>query len=282
MLVRNWIGDIKATLPQGVQGPFFNDEFGDVYGNIFALTADGLSFRQLRDYAEQARSQILKIPGAGKVDLVGTQDEVIYLDFSTRHIAGLGIDQQAAINSLQQQNAVVPSGVVQAGPETVSLRVSGQFASEESLRSVNIRVADRFFRLTDVATIRRSYVDPPQPMFRFNGQPAIGLAVGVKANSNLIEFGKALRARMGGIVGELPIGVGVHLVSNQPAVVDQAIGGFTRALLEAVVIVLAVSFLSLGLRAGLVVAITIPLVLPRPSSSWSFPASPCSASRSAR
>ena len=136
-----------------MQGPFFNDEFGDVSATSIALTADGLSFRQLRDYAEQARSQILKIPGAGKVDLVGTQDEVIYLDFSTRHIAGLGIDQQAAINSLQQQNAVAPSGVVQAGPETVSLRVSGQFASEESLRSVNIRVADRFFRLTDVATI---------------------------------------------------------------------------------------------------------------------------------
>jgi multidrug efflux pump subunit AcrB len=259
--VRNKIGDIKTDLPTNVQGPFFNDQFGDVFGNIYALTADGLSFRQLRDYAEQARAQILKIPGAGKVDLLGVQDEVIHLNFSTQHVAGLGVDQQAVLTSLQQQNVVAPSGIVQAGPETVSLRVSGRFTSEESLRAVNIRVQDRFFRLTDVATITRGYVDPPQPMFRVNGQPAIGIAIGMKANSNIIEFGKNLRAHMTGVVADLPIGVGVHLVSNQPAVVEEAIGGFTRALFEAVVIVLVVSFLSLGMRAGLVVAIAIPLVL---------------------
>ncbi|WP_421994642.1 efflux RND transporter permease subunit [Reyranella sp.] len=259
--VRNKINDIRQDLPTNVQGPFFNDQFGDVFGNIYALTADGLSLRQLRDYAEQARSQILKIPGAGRVELLGVQDEVIYLDFSTQHIAGLGIDQQAAINSLQQQNAVVPSGVVQAGPERVSLRVSGQFTSVESLRAVNIRVNDRFFRLSDVATISRGYVDPPSNLFRYNGQPAIGIAIGMKPNNNLVEFGKALRARMLQVVGDLPIGVGVHLVSNQPAVVEEAIGGFTQALFEAVAIVMLVSFLSLGLRAGLVVAVAIPLVL---------------------
>ena len=165
------------------------------------------------------------------------------------------------LQSLQTQNAIAPSGVVQAGPETVSLRVSGQFTSEESLRAVNIRVNDRFFRLTDVATITRGYGDPPQPMFRFNGQPAIGIAIGMKPNGNLLQFGEDLKARMRQIVAELPIGVGVHLVSNQPAVVEEAVGGFTQALFEAVVIVLAVSFLSLGLRAGLVVAIAIPLVL---------------------
>ena len=131
--MRNKINDIQAELPSGVQGPFFNDQFGDVFGNIYAFTADGLSFRQLRDYAEQARAEILKIPGAGKVELLGAQDEVIYLDFSTQQIAGLGLDQQAVIQSLQAQNAIAPSGVVQAGPETVSLRVSGQFASEDSL-----------------------------------------------------------------------------------------------------------------------------------------------------
>ena len=206
-------------------------------------------------------SQILKLPGAGKVELLGVQDEVIHLNFSTQHVAGLGVDQQAVLTSLQQQNVVAPSGIVQAGPETVSLRVSGRFTSEESLRAVNIRVQDRFFRLTDVATITRGYVDPPQPLFRFNGQPAIGIAIGMKANSNIIEFGKNLRAHMSGVVADLPIGVGVHLVSNQPAVVEEAIGGFTRALFEAVAIVLVVSFLSLGLRAGLVVAIAIPLVL---------------------
>ena len=259
--VRNKVNDVRPDMPSGVQGPFFNDQFGDVFGNIYALTSDGLSFRQLRDYAEQARGQILKLPGAGKVELLGVQDEVVHLNFSTRHIAGLGVDQQSVLTSLQQQNAVAPSGIVQAGPETVSLRVSGQFTSIDSLRAVNIRVNDRFFRLSDVATITRGYVDPPQPMFRFNGQPAIGIAVGMKPNSNLIEFGKSLQAHMKEVVSQLPIGVGVHLVSNQPAVVDEAIGGFTRALFEAVAIVLVVSFLSLGLRAGLVVAIAIPLVL---------------------
>ena len=259
--VRNKVNDVRPDMPSGVQGPFFNDQFGDVFGNIYALTSDGLSFRQLRDYAEQARGQILKLPGAGKVELLGVQDEVVHLNFSTRHIAGLGVDQQSVLTSLQQQNAVAPSGIVQAGPETVSLRVSGQFTSIDSLRAVNIRVNDRFFRLSDVATITRGYVDPPQPLFRFNGQPAIGIAVGMKPNSNLIEFGKRLQAHMKEVVSQLPIGVGVHLVSNQPAVVDEAIGGFTRALFEAVAIVLVVSFLSLGLRAGLVVAIAIPLVL---------------------
>lgn len=259
--VRDKIGDIKSDLPQNVQGPYFNDQFGDVFGTIYALTSDGLSFRQLRDYAEQARSLILKLPDAGKVELLGVQDEVVHLNFSIRHVAGLGIDQQAILKSLQEQNAVAPSGIVQAGPETVSLRVSGQFTSEESLRAVNIRVNDRFFRLTDVATITRGYADPPQPMFRFNGQPAIGIAVGMKSTGNLVEFGHALRKQMREVVGELPIGVGVHLVSNQPAVVAEAVGGFTQALFEAIAIVMVVSFLSLGLRAGLAVAIAIPLVL---------------------
>jgi multidrug efflux pump len=259
--VRNKINDIRAELPQGVQGPFFNDQFGDVFGNIYAFTSDGLSFRQLRDYAERARTEILKLPAAGRVELLGTQDEVIYLDFSTQHVAGLGLDQQAVLQSLQAQNAVAPSGVIQAGPQRVSLRVSGQFRSEESLRSINIRVRDRFFRLADVATISRGYVDPPQPMFRYDGQPAIGLAIGMKPGNNLVQFGDDLRRKMREIVSEMPIGVGVHLVSNQPAVVEEAVGGFTQALLEAVIIVLGVSFLSLGMRAGMVVAISIPLVL---------------------
>src|SRR6185503_17910649 len=259
--VRNKVNDIRPELPQGVQGPFFNDQFGDVFGNIYAFTSDGLSFRQLRDYAERVRTEILRIPNAGRVDLLGTQDEVIYLDFSTQHVAGLGLDQQAVLQSLQAQNAVAPSGVIQAGPQRVSLRVSGQFTSEESLRSINIRVRDRFFRLADVATISRGYVDPPQPLFRYGGQQAIGLAIGMKPGNNLVQFGEDLRGKMREIVSELPIGVGVHLVSNQPAVVEEAVGGFTLALLEAVIIVLGVSFLSLGMRAGLVVAVAIPLVL---------------------
>jgi multidrug efflux pump subunit AcrB len=259
--IRNMIADIKGDFPSGVVGPFFNDRFGDVFGNIFAFTSDGLSQRQLRDRVEDARSKILTVPNVGKVDVIGAQDEAIYLEFSTRKIAALGIDRQAVISTLQAQNAVTASGFVEAGPERIALRVGGQFTSEESLRAINLRVNDRFFPLTDIATIKRGYVDPPSSLFRFNGQPAIGLAIGMKDGSNLLEFGKALEKEMGVIVGDLPIGVDVHQVSDQPAVVDEAVSGFTRALFEAIVIVLAISFISLGLRAGLVVAISIPLVL---------------------
>ena len=259
--VRNMIADIKAQFPSGVQGPFFNDRFGDVFGNIYAFTSDGLTLRQLRDRVEDARAQALTVPNVGRVDLVGAQDEVIYLEFSTRQIASLGLDAQAVMATLAAQNAVAPSGFVQAGPEEIAVRVSGQFSSEESLRAINLRVNNRFFPLTDVATIRRGYVDPPANLFRFNGKPAIGLAIGMKAGSNLLEFGAALEKQMDRIKADLPIGVDVFKVSDQPAVVDEAVSGFTRALFEAVIIVLAISFVSLGMRAGLVVAIAIPLVL---------------------
>ena len=259
--VRNMIGDIRGDFPQGIVGPVFNDRFGDVFGNVYAFTSDGLTPRQLRDYVENVRAQVLTVPNVGKVDLIGVRDEVIYLEFSTRQLAALGVDQQAIIRTLQSQNAITPSGVIQAGPERVALRVGGQFASEESLRAVNFRINDRFFRLSDVATVTRGYTDPPKSLFRFRGEPAIGLAIGMKPNANLLEFGEALKAKMRVIESELPIGVGVHLVSDQPVVVEEAVGGFTRAMFEAVVIVLAVSFVSLGLRAGLVVALSIPLVL---------------------
>ena len=259
--VRNMIGDIKGDLPSGVVGPFFNDHFGDVYGNIYAFTSDGLTQRQLRDRVEGVRSKVLTVPNVGRVDMVGAQDEAIYLEFSTRKLAALGVDQTAVLNTIKAQNAVTPSGFVQAGPERIAVRVGGQFTSEDSLRSINLRVNDRYFPLTDLATIRRGYADPPTTLFRFNGEPAIGLAVGMKAGSNLLEFGAALDKEMAKIVADLPVGVDVHRVSDQPAVVDEAVSGFTRALFEAIVIVLAISFVSLGLRAGLVVAIAIPLVL---------------------
>ncbi|QKK20045.1 efflux RND transporter permease subunit [Rhizobium indicum] len=259
--IRNMIADIKGDFPTGVVGPFFNDRFGDVFGNIYAFTSDGLTQRQLRDLVENARSEVLTVPNVGKVDVVGAQDEAIYLEFSTRQIAALGIDQQSVIQTLQAQNAVTQSGFVDAGPERIALRVSGQFTSEESLRSINLRINDRFFPLTDVATIKRGYVDPPSALFRFNGQPAIGLAIGMKQGANLLEFGEGLDAQMKRVVADLPIGVDVHRVSDQPAVVDEAVSGFTRALFEAIAIVLVISFISLGLRAGMVVAISIPLVL---------------------
>ncbi|QIH05576.1 MULTISPECIES: efflux RND transporter permease subunit [unclassified Pseudomonas] len=259
--VRKKINDIRGDFPQGLQGPGFNDEFGDVFGSIYAFTADGLSMRQLRDYVEQVRAQIREVPNLGKVEMVGEQDEVIYLNFSTRKLAALGIDQRQVLQSLQSQNAVTPSGVIEAGPERISVRTSGQFASEKDLASVNLRLNDRFYRLADIAEVSRGYVDPATPMFRFNGQPAIGLAIAMKKGGNIQDFGKALHARMDQLTADLPVGVGVHKVSDQAEVVEEAVSGFTSALFEAVVIVLVVSFISLGFRAGLVVACSIPLVL---------------------
>ena len=259
--VRNMINDIVPNLPQGVVGPFFIDSFGDVYGNIYAFTADGLTQRQLRDYLEAARTEILAVPNVGKVDLIGAQDEVIYLEFSTRRMAALGITQQQIVETLQNQNAVVASGTLRTASESISMRVSGQFSTEDDLRKVNLRVNDRFFRLSDVATITRGYVDPQQALFRVNGEPAIGLAIGMKPGSNLLEFGEALSEKMEKVTASLPIGIGIHHVADQAVVVDEAVGGFTKALFEAIAIVLVVSFISLGARAGLVVALSIPLVL---------------------
>ncbi|PZW45310.1 efflux RND transporter permease subunit [Pseudomonas sp. URMO17WK12:I2] len=259
--VRKKIDDIRGEFPQGLQGPSFNDEFGDVFGSIYAFTGDGLSMRQLRDYVEQVRAEIRSVPDLGKVQMVGQQNEVFYLNFSTRKLAALGIDQSQVIQSLQAQNAVTPSGVIEAGPERISVRTSGQFASEADLRNVNLRLDDRFYRLTDIAEITRGYVDPPQALFRYNGKPAIGLAIAMRDGGNIQTFGKALHARMDEMTAELPVGVGVHVVSDQAEVVEEAVSGFTRALFEAVLIVMLVSFVSLGIRAGLVVACSIPLVL---------------------
>jgi multidrug efflux pump subunit AcrB len=259
--VRNLVSDIQSSLPSGVRGPFYNDSFGDVFGNIYAFTSDGFSQRELRDTVEAVRAEVLTVPNAGKVDIVGAQDEVIFLEFSSRQLAALGIDQQSVVDTLQAQNAVAPSGVMQDSPERISVRVSGGFSSEESLRNLNLRVNDQFFRLSDVASIRRGYADPPTSVFRYNGEPAIALAVNMKAGANLLAFGEALSERMASIEAKLPVGIEAHLVSDQPKIVDEAVSGFTRALFEAIAIVLAVSFVSLGLRAGLVVAVAIPLVL---------------------
>ncbi|KTC57500.1 efflux RND transporter permease subunit [Pseudomonas savastanoi] len=259
--VRKKVDDIRGQFPQGLQGPSFNDEFGDVYGSIYAFTADGFSMRQLRDYVEKVRADIRDVPGLGKVEMIGQQDEVVYLNFSTRKLAALGIDQSQVVQSLQSQNAVTPAGVIEAGPERISVRTSGQFASEKDLAAVNLRINDRFYRLSDIADITRGYTDPPRPLFRFDGKPAIGLAIAMQKGGNIQSFGKALHERMDATTAELPVGIGVHKVSDQAEVVNKAVGGFTSALFEAVIIVLLVSFVSLGFRAGLVVACSIPLVL---------------------
>ncbi len=181
--VRKKINDIKYQFPQGIQGPSFNDEFGDVFGSIYAFTADGLTLRQLRDYVEQARMEIRGVPGLGKIEMVGQQDEVLYLNFSTRKLAALGIDERQVVQSLQTQNAVTPAGVIEAGPERISVRTSGKFASEKDLAEVNLKLNDRYYRLADIAEIRRGYVDPASPEFRYNGKQAIGLAIAMQTGA---------------------------------------------------------------------------------------------------
>ena len=259
--VRKKVGDIKQTLPQGVQGPFFNDEFGDTYSLIFALTSDGFSHRELRDYAERVRAELLGVPDVAKIDLLGTQDEKIYLEFSTQQLAAMGLDISQLMQTLQAQNAIQPSGTVDADVEKIAIRVSGQFTSEESLKDVNFRVNGRFFRLSDIAKVRRAYVDPQQPMFRYNGSPAIGLAISMTKNADVLAFGEHIKERLAKLTADLPAGIETHLVADQPQVVEEAVGEFIKTLIEAIVIVLGVSFLSLGWRAGIVVAIAIPLVL---------------------
>ncbi len=259
--VRKKVNDIRASLPQDAQGPYFNDEFGDTYSFIYAFTSDGFSPRELRDELERVRTRLLATPGVAKVDFIGTQDEKIYLEFSTRQMASLGLDAAVLMDSLQSQNAIVPSGVLDAGGERIAIRVSGSFDSEESLRTVNLRAGDRFYKLSDIAEIRRGYVDPPQPMFRYNGQSAIGLALSMTAGGDVLAFGEAIKQNMADIARDLPIGIDAHMVSNQAHVVDEAVGEFTKTLWEAIAIVLGVSFLALGWRPGIVVAIAIPLVL---------------------
>lgn len=259
--VRKKVGDIKQSLPQGVQGPFFNDEFGDTYALVFALTSDGFSQRELRDYAERVRAELLGVPDVAKIDLLGIQDEKIYLEFSTQKLAAMGLDISQLIETLQAQNAIQPSGTVDTDSEKIAVRVSGQFTSEASLEALNFRFNGRFFRLSDVAQVSRGYADPQQPIFRYNGRDAIGIAVSMRKNGDVLAFGEHLRERLAEATAELPAGIESHLVANQPEIVEEAVGEFIKTLMEAIAIVLAVSFLSLGWRPGIVVAIAIPLVL---------------------
>ena len=259
--VRDEIADITATLPAGVQGPFFDDQFGDVYGIIYGFTADGFTRRELRDYVETVRNALLTVPDAGKAELLGAQDEKIYLDFDTHLLAGLGIDRNQILQSLKDQNAVTPSGTIQTPSEKFTIRVSGAFGSGKDLSRINFFANGRYFRLSDIATVRQGFADPPQPIFQYDGEEAIGVALSMRPGGNNLAFGEAVTRKMAELTHDLPIGIEPHLVSDQPVVVDRAIAGFTDALWEAIAIVLAVSFLSLGLRAGLVVAVTIPLVL---------------------
>lgn len=259
--VRKKVGDIRHTLPAGTQGPFFNDEFGDVFGNVYALTGDGLTPAQTKVYAEQIRDALLRVPDVGKVELWGVQEEKIFIEIANAKQAMLGVDAQTIIAALGQQNAVTGSGFFETASERIHLRPAGRFDSVEAVSNTLIRANGRSFRLGDIATVTRGYSDPPTPFVRYNGKPAIGLGIAMSKGGDIIELGKNLRSRVAQLSSELPIGVELGEVVSQPDAVSRSVQAFLQSLTEAVVIVLAVTFLSLGLRTGLVVAISIPLVL---------------------
>jgi multidrug efflux pump subunit AcrB len=259
--VRKSIGDMRHTLPAGVVGPGFNDEFGDTFGIIYGFTADGFTHRELRDYVEDVRSKLLQVRDVSKIEILGAQDEKIFVEFSMEELASLGIDRSALISALQAQNVVQPAGTIQTGKETLSLRVSGAFRSEEDVANVNFAVGGRMLRLSDIARVRRGFADPPQPLFRVNAQPAIGLAIAMRDGGDILALGKNVQRAIAEITADLPVGIEPRLVADQPATVESAISEFMTSLWQAVAIILVASFLSLGFRPGLVIASAIPLTL---------------------
>jgi multidrug efflux pump subunit AcrB len=259
--VRNLVNDIRLTLPQGVIGPVFNDRFGDTFGFIYGFTGDGFNKREVRDFVETARSRLLTVPDVSNVEIIGAQDERIFVEFSVDKLAQLGINRMAVIQALQAQNAVSPSGVLQTGDEKLSLRVSGAFGSEDDIRNINLPVGERMVRLADIATVTRGFADPPQPMFRVNGEGAIGIGVAMREGGDILALGQNVKAAMQEIVAGMPVGVEARLVADQSVTVEGAIDEFMTSLWQSVAIILAVSFVSLGVRPGLVVALSIPLTL---------------------
>lgn len=259
--IRKKVADIKHTLPPEAQGPFFNDEFGTTFGNIYALTGEGFDYAVLKDYADRIQIQLQRVKDVGKVELIGLQDEKIWIELSNVKLATLGVPLAAVQQALREQNAVSTAGFFETPSERLQLRVSGRFDSVEQIRQFPIRVGDRTFRIGDVAEVQRGFNDPPAPRMRFMGEDAIGLAVSMKDGGDILVLGKALEGEFARLAEGLPAGMQLRKVSDQPAAVKAGVGEFVQVLVEALAIVLLVSFFSLGLRTGLVVALAIPLVL---------------------
>jgi multidrug efflux pump len=268
--VRKKIADIAPTLPAGVLGPFFDDEFGDTYGSIFALSGDGFTYAEMKDYADFVRQQLLRVPLVAKVEQFGVQDEKINILFSHKKFAQLGVPFEAIVNQIATQNSVESTGVLVTPTDNLQVRVSGALKTVRDLEALELRAGNTTFRLGDFATVERAYQDPPRDQMRFNGKEVIGLGVSMEKGGNIIAMGKQLEATVARIKSQLPVGIELQRVSDQPRAVTDSVSEFIHTLIEAVLIVLAVSFLALGLhtkplrldaRPGLVVALTIPLVL---------------------
>ncbi len=258
---RKKISDIRHTLPPGIQGPFFNDEFGTTFGNIYALTGEGFDYAVLKDYADRIQIQLQRVKDVGKVELLGLQDEKIWIELSNVKLSTLGLPLAAVQQAIEEQNAVSTAGFFETSSERLQLRVSGNFQTVDEINNFPIRVGDRTFRVSDVATVHRGFNDPPAPRMRFMSQDAIGLAVAMKDGGDILVLGKALEIEFARIQKNLPAGMQLSKVSDQPAAVKTGVGEFVRVLVEALAIVLLVSFFSLGVRTGMVVALAIPLVL---------------------
>ncbi len=262
--VRKVVLDAQAQgkLPTGITGPFFNDDFGDTFGNIYALTGDGFTYPQLKAYADTLRDRIRALPEVAKVEYQGDQAERIFIEYDSTKLASLGISPQTIAQALATTNSVTPSGQIDTNSERIRLTVSGAFDSLDSIRNIGIAASNgRQIRLGDVAPVRRGLIDPPELKMHVDGKEAIGLAISARGGGSIIKLGKSLSDLIATYQAELPVGVEIHTVANQPVVVHHAVGEFTKSLTEAVVIVMAVSFLSLGVRPGIVVALCIPLVL---------------------
>ncbi|MDQ0203690.1 efflux RND transporter permease subunit [Pectinatus haikarae] len=259
--VRNLCEDEKKDLPDGVYGPFYNDRFDDVYGSIYAVSGDGYSYEELRQHAERARRLLLNVPSVQKVELLGVQSEKIYIEISNIKLAELGISPQTVSNAIKTQNDITPSGMIETSSDNVYLRFSGIFDNLEDIRNLPVNAGGKIFRLGDIAKIDRRYAEPADPKMFFNGNPAVGIAVSMEPGGNILTLGSNLNSLMAKIQADMPLGLEIDQVSDQPTVVRDSIDEFINTLREAIIIILAVSFLSLGLRTGLVVAGCIPLVL---------------------
>ncbi len=259
--VRKKVGDVRAQLPAEVVGPFFNDEFGDTFGNIYALTGKGFDYALMRDYADRIQLELQRVADVGKVDLLGLQDEKVWIELSNTKLATLGISMHQVQQALAEQNAIAPASWFETASDRVQLRVSGQFQSVDDIRAFPIRAGGRTVHLGDIAQVKRGFADPASPKMRFMGEDAIGIAVAMKEGGDILKLGATLDAEFERLQQTLPAGMELRKVSDQPHAVADSVGEFVQVLTEAVVIVLLVSFFSLGLRTGLVVGVTIPLVL---------------------